>query len=203
MPWGDASRVAAVADMTNEDTLRRRMHAVAAGDAEALASLFEETRSAIFGLVLAVLGTRDGADDVLVDTYVQVWRSAAGYDPHKGGVRTWIATVARRLAIDRLRRRRRELPTGPDAAELDGLVGGGPTPIHTTLAGEAAGRVRRALARLDAGQRRALEAVYFEGLTHAEAAAALDQPLGTLKGRVRAALSHLRNDLALRQDGAI
>jgi RNA polymerase sigma-70 factor (ECF subfamily) len=63
--------------------------------------------------------------------------------------------------------------------------------------------VRRALARLDAGQRRALEAVYFEGLTHAEAAAALDQPLGTLKGRVRAALSHLRNDLALRQDGAI
>jgi len=187
--------------MTSQDSHRDHLLAIAAGDSSALEALYAEAKDSVFGLVLAILGTRDGAEDVLVEVFVQIWRRAAGFDPTKGAARVWIASVARHLAIDHLRRRRRGLPRASDAEDWDQQESPAPTPFLATVNGEVAGSVRRAVGRLDEGQRRAVEAVYFEGLTHVEAAEVLEQPLGTLKGRVRAALTSLRRDLGHREDG--
>lgn len=189
--------------MTTESTLRAWMSAIAVGDAGSLRRLYDETRKSIYGLILAVLGTRDGADEVLVDTYVQVWRRAQRYDERRGSVQVWVASIARHRAIDRLRARQRGTLGRSEPCDWEALSSPGPTPLQASVAGEALGEVRHALERLSYEQRRAVEAVFFEGLSHTQAAEALGQPLGTLKGRVRSAMTVLRRELGIREEGAV
>jgi RNA polymerase sigma factor (sigma-70 family) len=189
--------------MTSEASHRSWMGAIAGGDAGALRRLYDDTRRTVFGLILAVLGTRDGADDVLADTYVQVWRRAERYDERRGSVLVWVASIARHRAIDRLRARRRGLLGHAEVCDWDALSSSGPTPLQASLCGEAHGEIRHALERLTDDQRRAIEAVFYEGLSHTEAAEALGQPLGTLKGRVRSAMGVLRRELGIREEGAV
>jgi RNA polymerase sigma-70 factor (ECF subfamily) len=189
--------------MTTQSTLRARRSANADGDAGSLRRQSDATRKPIYGLILAVLGTRDGADEVLVDTYVQVWRRAQGYDERRGSVQVWVSSIARHRAIDRLRARRRGTLSLAEACDWEAVSAPGPTPLQASVEGEAQGEVRHALERLTYEQRRAVEAVFFEGLSHTQAAEALGQPLGTLKGRVRAAMTVLRRELGIREEGAV
>lgn len=170
---------------------------VASGDQVAFRVLYDATSARVMGLALQILRDRSAAEDALVDVYAQVWRQASRYDPAKGSVPTWIATMARTRAIDvrrnRARTQRRE--TALDDAALEGLRELGPDPADASADRERAHRVRGALEGLPREQRRALEAAYFSGLSHTEVAQALGQPLGTVKTRIRSGLSALRQAL--------
>lgn len=170
---------------------------VAGGDELALRQLYETTRRRLYGIVLAVVGRRGVADEVLVETFVQIWHEAGRFDSRRGSALAWLAMLARSRAVDRLRARgtRKELLLGTE--QLDGFVSQAPGPLQHSLGEERAGIVRSALLALPQEQRRAIAAAFFRGLTHQEAAEALDVPLGTIKTRIRTGLTALRRALSV------
>src|SRR5262249_50869429 len=140
-----------------------------------------------------ITANRETAEELTVDVFHDVWRRAARYDAANGTVLGWIMNQARSRAIDRLRfesRRKRsaggdaQLPAEP-AADAHDL-------LELSEQGEA---LRAALATLTPGERQAIETTFFAGLSHAEAAVRLNQPLGTLKTRIRSGLQKLRQVL--------
>jgi RNA polymerase sigma-70 factor (ECF subfamily) len=159
---------------------------VAGGDAEALGRFYELHARLVNGLALRILGNTADAEDVVQEVFLQVWNQAARFDARRGSVGAWLCAIARSRALDRLRRRpaRREEPEG--AAP----------PAWTSPRNDEALAVRRALDRLSRDQRVALELAYYEGLSHSEIAARLDEPLGTVKTRIRTAMMRLREVLA-------
>lgn len=178
-------------------TLENLLVRVAGGDESALRELYDRTSRRVYGLALAVLRDRVVAEDVALEVYVQAWRQAGRFDPASGSALAWLATLARTRAIDAWRaRRRHEARQQPLDVETDALASELPGPEARGQAEERAARVRGAVDALPPEQRRALQAAFFSGLTHTEVAAALGQPLGTVKTRIRAGLSALRAALA-------
>lgn len=169
---------------------------MAGGDEGALASLYEATSGRVYGMALRVLGDPSAAEEVAVEVYDQAWRLARLYDTAKGSVSAWLATMARTRAIDRRRgRERRARREGAlDADAEPPTAGAGPADASSAL--ERSSIVRRAMDDLPVEQRRAVEAAFFQGLTHVEVAAALGAPLGTIKTRIRTAMASLRLRLA-------
>lgn len=166
------------------------MRAVARGDETALAALYDRYRLILFGLILRILHDRQESEDVLQEAFLQVWRRAADFNESRGRAFTWLVTIARSRALDRLRalgsraRLTDEVAQAPhddvgDAAE-------------DALKSEQGTIVRQALAQLPEEQRRTLLLAYFEGLTQTEIAARLGDPLGTVKTRMRSGLLKLR-----------
>lgn len=158
---------------------------VSGGDELALAHLYERHSRLVFAMALRVLNDRAAAEDVVQEIYLQIWRSPMKYVAERGGLGGWLAVVARNRAIDTLRRRR---PTDP----IDGLPLVSPQDVgrqaeHNVLLE----RARGAIAKLPATERVALELAFFDGLSHTEIAAKLQQPLGTVKSRIRTALGRL------------
>jgi RNA polymerase sigma-70 factor (ECF subfamily) len=170
-------------DSSSGPAVLRRL---AQGDASALAELYDRHAGLAFGLALRVLRDRTEAEDVVQEAFVQVWRQATRYDPARGTPEAWLCAIVRTRAIDRLRRRlsRREQPEAPEPARAAAT----PDP-EGTLA------VRKAMQILSPDQRRALELAYYEGLTQSEIARRLDEPLGTIKTRIRTAMIRLREEL--------
>jgi RNA polymerase sigma-70 factor (ECF subfamily) len=171
---------------------------IASGDESALKSLFDFLSPRVLGLTLQILRDHSAAEEALIDVFSQVWRQASRYEPDKGSVATWITTLARTRAIDLRRQRQRhstrESPL--DTAELDLFQTPDDTPITRAEHTDLAHVIQRALIRLPHDQRRAVEAAFFGGLSHTEIAAALNQPLGTIKTRIRSGLAALRTALA-------
>jgi RNA polymerase sigma-70 factor (ECF subfamily) len=163
-------------------TLLRRL---SGGDQSALGEFYDLYAGLVNGIALRVLRDATEAEDVVQEVFVQIWRQATRYDPVRGTPEAWICTMARTRALDRLRRRaaRREEPG--DAA---------PGTSARPRAEEALA-VRQALDGLSADQRRALELAYYEGLTQSEIATRLNEPLGTVKTRIRSAMLRLREAL--------
>jgi RNA polymerase sigma-70 factor (ECF subfamily) len=159
---------------------------LSAGDSSALGEFYDLYAGLVNGLALRILRDATDAEDVVQEVFVQVWRQAARFDPNRGSPEAWICTMARSRALDRLRRRvaRREEPSEASPA--------------TTAAPktEEALAVRKALDALSVDQRRALELAYYEGLTQSEIAKRLNEPLGTVKTRIRTAMIRLREALA-------
>jgi RNA polymerase sigma-70 factor, ECF subfamily len=128
------------------------------------------------------------------DTFVEVWNRANQFDPDRGSLVTWVTTIAHHRAVDRLRRRgTRPLATpstdSPQALELEPSMIA--TPRETAEQRQARERVMAALQALSQEHREAIELMYFDGLSQAEAAERLGQALGTFKSRVRAAMARL------------
>ena len=177
---------------------RQAIRGVARGDAQALASLYDRHARMIFSLVLRIVEDQAEAEDVVQEVFAQVWTQAARYDAARGPVSAWLLTIARSRAIDRLRARRAR----PDSAQLldDRAVGDlpdpGPGQDVAVLSWEQVSQLRAAVARLPLLQRIAIELAYYEGLTQTEIAERLEQPLGTVKTRIRLALLKLRGALA-------
>ena len=166
------------------------LHAVARGDEAALASLYDRYRLILFGLILRILHSRPEAEDILQDVFIQVWKTAASFDESRGRPFTWLVTLARSRAIDRLR------ALGSRQRVADEAMQAAPESISDAmtdaLQSEQRGVVRDALKELPSEQREALVLAYFEGLTQTEIAARLKAPLGTVKTRMRSGMIKLR-----------
>lgn len=176
------------------------LHAVARGDEAALASLYDRYSSILLGLLLRILRSRPEAEDVLQEVFLQVWRRAKDFDETRGRAFTWLVTLARSRAIDRLRALdSRDRTATAAAAEPSEEIGDASV---DALRAEQSEIVRGALAELSEEQRTTLLLAYEEGLTQTEIAARLRQPLGTVKTRTRAGLMKLRELLRDRFEGA-
>jgi RNA polymerase sigma-70 factor (ECF subfamily) len=180
---------------TSPDAWAWHVGRAAAGDADALAQLYDGTVALVYGLALRILRDRGGAEEITEDVYMQVWRQAARYDATRGSVARWLLTLTRSRAIDRLRgaasQRERHTPLD-EAAEVHDTA---PGPEHEATEGERRNLVRAALARLSVEQREAIELAYFRGMSHSEIATRLGAPLGTVKTRIRLAMDRLRMSL--------
>jgi RNA polymerase sigma-70 factor (ECF subfamily) len=177
-----------------EEDWVRLVRSVAGGDQLALHALYERAHRVVFTLSMRITGSRETAEELTLDVFHDVWRRASGYDPRNGTVLGWIMNQARSRAIDRVRLENRKKRVDPHAGEplADAEAANGQDALLLKQNGQA---LRTALIALTPDERKAIEAAYFSELTHAEVAAHLNQPLGTVKTRIRSALLKLRQAL--------
>jgi len=178
----------------SEDEWLRLVRAIAGGDQGALHSLYERTHRIVFTLIVRITMNRETAEEVTLDVFHDVWRKASTYDPGNGSVAGWIMNQARSRAIDRVRFDQRKKRVNPYPDSL------GPTtdmvdPQQACLFEEQSQLLRDALEVLTPEERKAIENAFFSELTYEEAAKKLNQPLGTVKTRIRSGLAKLREAL--------
>src|SRR5881394_3127186 len=171
------------------------VRSVAAGDQSALHALYERAHRVVFTLSMRITANRETAEEVTLDVFHDVWRRASSYDEAGGTVLGWIMNQARSRAIDRLRFEGRKKRSNGGEVQLPTEVAADPRDVLEQR--EQAESLRKALAALTPDERQVIEATFFAGLTHAEAATRLNQPLGTIKTRIRSGLHKLRRTLAL------
>lgn len=170
------------------------LKAIAARDEAALAQLYDVYRTILFGLLMRILNNREEAEDVLQETFLQVWRKAADFDESRGRPFTWLVTLARSRGIDRLRTlAARERVAEAGAREVSEEVSDAATDAFKS---EQRGLVSDALAKLPDEQKRPIMLAYFDGLTQSEIATRTGAPLGTVKTRMRTGMIRLRELLA-------
>jgi RNA polymerase sigma-70 factor, ECF subfamily len=167
----------------------------AGGDRDALAALFDGTSAVVHGLVLRIVRDDGVAEEVTGDVYLQVWRQAVRFDASRGTTLRWLLTVARTRAIDRLRARRAQAKESEPLEAVASMPTGEAGPEAQSSDAQRRRLVAGALAVLSPDQRRAVELAYWGGLSHSEVAAALGEPLGTVKTRIRVAMNKLRDTL--------
>jgi RNA polymerase sigma-70 factor (ECF subfamily) len=187
--YADRSKV-----RVSEDVWLQLVRAVASGDQRALHSLYEQTHRIVFTLIVRITANRETAEEVTLDVFYDVWRKAATYDPANGSVVGWIMNQARSRAIDRLRfdQRKKRVSAYPHSL--------GPTtdivdPQQACLFQEQSRLLRSALGVLTPEERNAIETAFFAELTYEQTARKLNQPLGTVKTRIRSGLEKLREAL--------
>jgi RNA polymerase sigma-70 factor (ECF subfamily) len=173
------------------------VQSIATGDQSALHQLYEMAHRIVFTLIMRIVANRETAEELTIDVFHDVWRRALSYDAANGTVLGWIMNQARSRAIDRLRFEGRKKRSRDDDEQPLAEVAADPRDVLEL--NEQAEQLRAALAALTPDERQAIETTFFAGLTHAEAAARLDQPLGTIKTRIRSGLHKLR--LALTAKG--
>jgi RNA polymerase sigma-70 factor, ECF subfamily len=178
----------------SEDEWLQLVRAVASGDQRALHSLYEQTHRIVFTLIVRITANRETAEEVTLDVFYGVWRKASTYDPANGSVVGWIINQARSRAIDRLRfdQRKKRVNTYPDSLRSTTDI---VDPQQTSLFEEQGRLLRNALEVLTPGERNAIETAFFSELTYDETARKLNQPLGTVKTRIRSGLRKLREAL--------
>jgi len=172
---------------------------IAAGDQLALHALYERAHRIVYTLAVRITANRETAEEVTLDVFHDVWRMAGRYDPGDGTVLGWVMNQARSRSIDRLRFDKRKKRTGDGQSQPE--EDPAPDPFDVLAMRQRAEELRAALSTLTSNERQAIETAYFGGLTHAEAAERLEQPLGTIKTRIRSGLHKLRSALAA-EEGA-
>lgn len=163
------------------------------GERGAFRELYARYAVPLFSLAMRMVGDARDADEALQDSLVKVWRHAASFDRTKSRPFTWTVMIVRRTCLDLLRKRRRIPAAAADVALEDLPVA---ETVHAAAeASESSAQVRTALAKVADGPRTALELAFFSGLTHAEIAARLGKPVGTVKTWIRRSLLDLRESL--------
>ena len=166
---------------------------MAKGEQEALSRLYDETSSLINGLLLRMLERTEDAEEVLLDVYMKAWKYAGAYTEARGSVQAWLITMARNAAIDRIRARKAAPKTFSFEPETTPEpVSGESTPEELSVEQEQRIRVQKVLQELPPEQREAVVLAFFRGMTHAELAEYLGEPLGTVKSRIRMGLMRLK-----------
>ena len=182
--------------LISENDWVRLVQFVASGDQLALHALYERTHRVVFTLIMRITSNRETAEELTLDVFHDVWRRASSYDAANGTVLGWIMNQARSRALDRLRFERRKKRVEPHGSEA--LTESQTGDCLEVLEFEEQSRALRiALVALTPEERQAIEAAFFSELTHAEVAARLSQPLGTVKTRIRSGLHKLRQALAV------
>jgi RNA polymerase sigma-70 factor (ECF subfamily) len=186
-------RPAAQSQAEDADCLRR----IASGDQGSAAGLYDRHSRPLYSLILRIVGDEAEAEDVLQEVFVQAFRQAGRYDSSRGAVAAWLLMMARSRAIDRVRARRTtfEGRTG-EMQVLNDVPDSQPDVASAMLDEEQTRLVRQALEELPLLQRMAIELAFYDGLSHSQIAERLEQPLGTVKTRIRLGLLKLRDVLA-------
>ncbi len=181
-----------LATIADAELLRR----IAAGDATAVAALYDRYSGTLVALAVRVVRDRTEAEDVLHDAFVLVGERARHYLPERGSVAGWLITLVRNLSIDRVRRRDRRGAIARDILAHEPAGGSAPSdPESSALDAAEVARMRRALDSLPPAQRATLELSFFSGLSYPEIAEKENLPLGTIKSRVARAIVALRQAL--------
>jgi RNA polymerase sigma-70 factor (ECF subfamily) len=187
-----------IADLPHDDlSVIARLRS---GDASAVGALYDRHAPVLLAFAIKLTGDRDEAEEVVMDAFTQAWRDAARFDPARSSVGAWLTMITRSRALDRVRARgRRHRLAAAVAAEGPDATAG---PAHIPPADRGVEQTERhaavaaALATLPDAQRTAVELAFFDGLSHVEVAERLQQPLGTIKTRIRLGLLKLREQLA-------
>ncbi len=183
------------------DTLAR----VALGDRVAFATLYRSTRSHLFGVILRINSDRSQAEDILQEVFINVWRASQGFDAARSQPMTWLTSIARNRAIDSLRRRKTEVQTvglsvpgrdgGDDIDVLGATASDDAGPLDLLIGSARAREVTHCVEQLSPEQQQCIAMAFYQGLSHADVANHLSQPLGTVKSWVRRALLALKDCL--------
>lgn len=182
-----------VTSPTGSDDLNRLLQNTARNDQAAFAELYQRTSSKLFGVCLRILRDRGEAEEVLQETYTAVWRRAASFDATRASAITWLVTLSRNKAIDRLRQHREVLLDDPQ--NLDMAVDQQPTPAADAESSQEYRRLQRCLDELEPRQQSSVREAFFSGATYNELAARCKVPLGTMKSWIRRSLVQLRQCL--------
>ena len=188
MPAPETDRSARLADLLGRTAL---------SDQAAFAELYRLAAPHLYGVALRILREPALAEDLLQEAFVNVWHHAGSYNALKAKPQTWLTSIVRNRCLDQLRRREPATVTltrDDDEPEME-LEGMGPTPEELLLSGADANSVRSCIEGLEGGQRQAIALAFVQGLSHAELALHLRQPLGTVKSWVRRGLERLKKCL--------
>jgi RNA polymerase sigma-70 factor (ECF subfamily) len=166
------------------------------GDREALGQLYDRYAPVAMAVAVRVVSDRELAEDLVHDAFVAVWQKIERFDPSRGSLRSWLLTIVRNRAIDRVRGSRPAIEVG--AADEQSLLRTSPNPTwDEAVRRRSTSELREALGQLPEEQRQAVELAYFGGRTYREIAVLTGVPQGTASGRLRLALAKLRDSLAL------
>ena len=171
---------------------------VAKGDQQAYSQLYDHSSTLLFTLAVRILGNPEEAAELLQDVYLEVWRKVSRYDVGRGTPIAWLVTLTKSRAIDRLRARTTRgyrATSSLEGGQAAQITDPGPSPFETQADQELRIAVGAAMAGLPQAQQQAIELAYYEGLSHAEIAERLNQPLGTVKTRIKLGMSKLRDGL--------
>jgi RNA polymerase sigma factor (sigma-70 family) len=186
--------------MTNTDAdLMNLIDRMANSDEIALKALYDATSPKLFGLALRVVNKREWAEDVLQESYMYIWRSAADYRASLSPPMAWMGLIVRSRALDFLRRRaseRMHLTQELDDYLSETMEGDAPNPMNTALASEQAWALQQCMNQLDNKQREVVSLAYLRDLSHSDLAEQLKLPLGTVKTWIRRGLEQLRGCMA-------
>lgn len=179
--------------MAGQEDINRLIARVALSDRQAFAELYDATSAKLMGVTLRVLKDRAVAEDALQDVYVKIWRNADRYTARGLSPMTWLITIARNTAIDRLRARRE---TGGGMDLIEALPSSGPTPEDSAIARSEAVRIAGCMKELAPDHREAVRGAYLEGHTYADLANRHNVPLNTIRTWLRRSLRTLRDCLS-------
>jgi RNA polymerase sigma-70 factor (ECF subfamily) len=171
---------------------------VVKGDQQAFSQLYDYSSTLLFTLAVRMLGNREEAAELLQDVYLEVWRKVSRYDVGRGTPIAWMITLTKSRAIDRLRARASRGYRATNSLEggmATQVADPAPSPLETQADQELRTAIGAAVAGLPQSQQQAIELAYYEGLSHTEIATRLNQPLGTVKTRIKLGMSKLRESL--------
>lgn len=175
------------------DDITALLKRVAAGDSDAFGVLYSATSLKLFGICLRILRRQELAEEILQEVYIRIWDKAADFDPSRASPITWMATIARNRAIDEVRKKKPAF--ADDMSGTDEISDPGRGPAEHLEAGEDVQRLQHCLEQLNAPQRNAVRLAYLDGLSRAEIAQRLDQPVGTVKTWLHRSLKQLKDCL--------
>lgn len=169
---------------------------VSRGDERALAEAYDRFGTLVYSIAYHFLGDAAEAEEVAADVFMQVWTSAATFDPARASVGGWLSMITRSRSLDRVRAGKRRNRVVQEIAQSAGPGAEVVLPDQTAETADLRRHVARSLAELPTEQRKAVELAFFRGLSHSEIAELLDEPLGTIKTRIRMGMTKLRGALA-------
>jgi len=169
---------------------------IAARDSAAMSEFYDHMAGSLFSFALRMLNNADDAEEVIQDVFMQIWNKAPSFDPGIGAAFNWCMGILRNRCLDQLRaRQRRSRVIVETDDDLEAVPQTEAVAAATLLATDELEAVRSALGTLPEDQKLAIEMAFFNGLSHHEIAEMLDEPLGTVKARIRRGMLKLRDEL--------
>lgn len=170
------------------------MSQIASGDKQALELLYKTLSPRLFGMILRIVRRRDWAEEILHDTFIQIWQTALYYDAQRSEPQIWLNHIARNRAIDYLRKHENRCCSVDDINEAEEIS---QLPLTADDVHQEAKRLQHCMEHLPSEQRQSIALAYYRGLSQTEIALSLNQPEGTVKSWIRRALIHLRECIGL------
>ena len=179
--------------MADKERLIKLIQQIARADKIAFQELYEATSARLFSICLRMLKRRDWAEEILQEAYVRIWYHASEYHMGRGEVMTWMISITRHLAIDRLRLKSETEHEDIDLDET--IIDGGLGPAALVMQGQSSAALYGCIEELTETQKASIALAFFEGLSHPEITAKMEVPIGTVKSWIRRGLQSLRRCL--------